>query len=72
MTIELDETRAKLRVLMTASMLGLPDYSLDHKAARRVGRLLAEVSSRLSDERRSGHSAEIPSLDELNLTTVSR
>jgi hypothetical protein len=66
MTNELDAVRADLRALMTASMLGLPDYSLDDKAVRRVGRLLADVSVRASRERRFGRSVDVPSFDELS------
>jgi hypothetical protein len=66
MTSELEAVRDDLRALMTASMLGVPDYSLDGKAVGRVGRLLAGASTRASNERRFGRSAEIPCFDELS------
>ena len=65
MTNEVEAARVELRALMTASMLGLPDYSLDDKAVRRVGRLLADVSVRAFRERRFGRSVDVPSFDEL-------
>jgi hypothetical protein len=66
MTKELDAVRADLRALMTASMLGLPDYWLDSKAVRRVGRLLSDVAVRASQDKRFGRSSAIPSFDELS------
>jgi hypothetical protein len=66
MTSELEALRADLRVLMTASMLGLPDYSFDGKAVGRLGRLLAEVSLRVYRERRFGRTVDIPCFDELS------
>ena len=50
MTTDLEQVRADLRALMSVSMLGLPDYSVDCKAVRRVGKLLAEVSERAVEE----------------------
>jgi hypothetical protein len=57
MTTDLEQVRADLRALMTTSMLGLPDYSVDPLAIRRVGKLLAEASERAVEERgfRKGH-----------------
>jgi hypothetical protein len=52
MTTDLEQVRADLRALMTTSMLGLPDYSVDPLAIRRVGKLLAEASERAVEERR--------------------
>jgi hypothetical protein len=66
MTIDQNALRAELRALITASMLGLPDYSFDDKAIRRVGRLLADVSVRASRERRFGSREDVPSFDELS------
>ena len=50
MTTDLEQVRADLRALMSASMLGLPDYSVDPLAIRRVGKLLAEASERAVEE----------------------
>jgi len=50
MTTDLEQVRADLRALMSVSMLGLPDYAVDCKAVRRVGKLLAEVSERAVEE----------------------
>jgi hypothetical protein len=54
MATDLKADRTELRALLTASMLGLPDYSFDCPAIRRVGKLIAEAAERAADERRFG------------------
>ena len=51
LTTDLQVQRAELRALLTASILRLPDYSLDSPAVRRAGQLLAYASERPFDER---------------------
>jgi hypothetical protein len=49
MTVQQDVQRAGLRVMMTESMLGVPDYSADPRVLSRVGNVIGETASQ--DER---------------------